>query len=140
MCTAGLAPGQRTVTGNVMTPQEIRELRSRLGCTARELADALGEDQQTVLAWERGDQFPTKRSVDGMLELDRKGPQAIARKPRRGATPAASPMQLLAEPETWRLFRKLLAYPELRREALRLADRFEEPPPQPEATGQKRDD
>ncbi|AUX21356.1 transcriptional regulator [Sorangium cellulosum] len=108
-----------------MTPEDIKELRQELGCTARELAGALGIEQETVLAWEHGDLFPTKRFVGMMAELRRKGPEAIPRKKKRAT--ARSPLQLLADPELWRLFRKLLAHPELRSAALKLAETYPEP-------------
>ena len=52
-----------------MTPEEIKALRQELSCTARELAGALDLEQDTVLAWEKGEQFPTKRYVDSMEDL-----------------------------------------------------------------------
>lgn len=108
-----------------MAPEDIKKLREELGCTARELAGALDIEQETVLAWERGDLFPTKRFVERMNELRRKGPEAIPRKKKR-ATPA-SPLQLLADPELWRLFRKLLSHPELRSSAMKLAESYPDP-------------
>ena len=44
-----------------MTPDELKALRKELSCTAKELAAALGIEQATVLAWEKGDLFPTKQ-------------------------------------------------------------------------------
>mgnify|MGYP000599985815 CR=1 FL=1 len=41
-----------------MTPAEIKGLRQELSCTAKELGVALGLEQDTVMAWERGDLFP----------------------------------------------------------------------------------
>ncbi|WP_044964518.1 helix-turn-helix transcriptional regulator [Sorangium sp. So ce281] len=108
-----------------MAPEDIKKLRQELGCTARELAGALGIEQETVLAWEHGDLFPTKRFVGMMEELRRKGPEAIPRKKRRQV--AASPLQVLADPELWRLFRKLLAHPELRSAATKLAEAYPDP-------------
>jgi transcriptional regulator with XRE-family HTH domain len=109
-----------------MAPEEIKRLREELGCTARELATALGLEQETVLAWERAELFPTKRYVAKMEELRRKGPSAIPRKPKRAAA-AASPMAVLSDPETWRLVRKLVAHAELRREVARLAEAYPDP-------------
>src|SRR6186713_3548357 len=106
-----------------MSPEDIKALRQELGCTARELAAALDLEQETVLAWERGDLFPTKRFVVLMEELRRKGPSAVPRK-RRGKGEKASPMHQLADAELWRLFRKLLAHPELRAAAQRLAESY----------------
>ncbi|UQA55042.1 helix-turn-helix domain-containing protein [Polyangium aurulentum] len=109
-----------------MAPEEIKQLREELKCTARELATALGLEQDTVLAWEQGELFPTKKLVGKMEELRRKGPSAIPRKPKRAAV-AASPMAVLSDPETWRLVRKLIAHAELRREVTKLAESYPDP-------------
>jgi transcriptional regulator with XRE-family HTH domain len=108
-----------------MAPDDIKKLREDLSCTARELAGALGIEQETVLAWERGDLFPTKRFVGMMEQLRRKGPGAIPRKKKRSSS--ASPLQLLADPELWLLFRKLLVHVELRSAVLKLADNYPDP-------------
>ena len=107
-----------------MTPEQIKSLRQELGCTARELAAALGIEQETVLAWERSELFPTKRHVDKMEELRKKGPSAIPKK-KRGAP--ASPLHALADPELWRLLRKLIAHPPLRTAVAKLAEPYEDP-------------
>jgi len=107
-----------------MAPEDIKALRQELSCTARELAAALGLEQDAVLAWERGDLFPTKRLVGKMEELRKKGPSAIPRK-KKGA--AVSPQQLLADPALWRLVRKILAHPDLRAAALKLAEPYADP-------------
>lgn len=107
-----------------MSPEDIKALRKELSCTARELATALGTDQQTVLTWERGELFPTKRYCDAMEELRRKGPGGIPRKPKRKG---ATPMQALADPALWKLVRKLLAHPELRSGAEALAESYGDP-------------
>jgi transcriptional regulator with XRE-family HTH domain len=112
----------------LMSPEEIKALRQELGCTARELATALGLDQETVLTWERGDLFPTKRLVGQMEELRRKGPSAIPKR-KRAQNPA--PLQLLASPDLWLLLRKLLAHPELRAATMKLAESYPDPTEEP---------
>ncbi|HVY45423.1 MAG TPA: helix-turn-helix domain-containing protein [Minicystis sp.] len=107
-----------------MTPDDIKALRAELGCTAKELAAALGLEQAEVLAWERGDLFPTKRLVTKMQELREKGPGAIPKR-RRGAP--ASPAKALADPELWRLVRKLSFHPELFAAARKLAEGYDDP-------------
>src|SRR5258706_8071116 len=62
-----------------VTPEEIRELRKTLSCTAKELAAALEIDQATMLAWEKGELFPTKQFVDRMRAFETKGPSSIPR-------------------------------------------------------------
>src|SRR5580658_10982987 len=109
-----------------MSPEAIKALRRELGCTARELAAALAIEQDTVLAWERSDLFPTKRHVDMMEALRKKGPSAVPRKPRRKSAPA-SPLHALADPGLWRLLRKLIAHPELRAAAEKLAEPYADP-------------
>lgn len=107
-----------------MSPEDVKALRQQLGCTARELAGALGIEQQTVLAWERGELFPTKRYCDAMEELRAKGPGAIPKKAKRKAQ---TPMAALADPEVWRIVRKVIAHPELRAQVLGLAEKYADP-------------
>jgi transcriptional regulator with XRE-family HTH domain len=109
-----------------MTPQEIVSLRAALACTPRELADALGVAPETVLGWEEETLFPTKRDVEAMHALAARGPDAIVR--RRGR-PADHPRaeELLADPDFWRIVRKLVAHPALRAHVAELADRFPDP-------------
>lgn len=109
-----------------MTGEDIKALRGELACTARELAGALGVEQEDVLAWERGERFPTKRHVDAMTKLRAAGPTAIARKPKKAAA-AADPLRGLADPELWQLLRKLLAHPALRDEVRAIAARYADP-------------
>jgi transcriptional regulator with XRE-family HTH domain len=106
-----------------MSPEDIKALRQELGCTARELAVALGIGQETVLAWEKGELFPTKRFVTKMEEIRRAGPSAIPRR-KKGEK---SPMAVLADAELWRLFRKLIAHPELRAAAMKLGESYDDP-------------
>jgi transcriptional regulator with XRE-family HTH domain len=107
-----------------MSPEDIKALRSELGCSAKDLAGALGLEQAEVLAWERGELFPTKRFVDQMNALRKKGPGAIPKKKR--GTPA-SPLHALADPAVWLLVRKLLAHPELMKEAAKLGEAYPDP-------------
>ena len=108
-----------------MTPDAIKALRQELSCTARELAAALGVDQDTIFAWERGDLFPTKKHVDRMETLRRTGPSAIPRKPKGAA--ATTPHQALADPELWKVLRKLIAHAELREAVAKLAEKYPDP-------------
>ncbi|MBM4356993.1 MAG: helix-turn-helix transcriptional regulator [Deltaproteobacteria bacterium] len=110
-----------------MTPEEIRALRKQLRCTMQELAAALEVEPRVVVAWEDAEMFPTRQYVEKMMALAEKGPGAVPRRGRRSRTDATTPMQALADPELWRLFRKLVAHPELRRQATALADGFDEP-------------
>jgi transcriptional regulator with XRE-family HTH domain len=105
-----------------MTPDALKALRKELGCTARELAAALDLDQATVLAWERGELFPTKRHVDAMAALAAKGPGAIPKKAKGG-----DPMKVLADPQLWELVRKLAAHKKLRDETMKLAAGYPDP-------------
>lgn len=109
-----------------MTPEAIRALRKRLRCTMQELAATLELEPKTVMAWEDAEMFPTKRLIERMSELDARGPEAIVRKGRRRAQ-GATPMAALADPEVWRLIRKLLAHKELRQQVSELAERFDDP-------------
>lgn len=106
-----------------MTADELKALRKELGVTARDLAGALGIEQDEVLAWERGERFPTKKFVDEMQRIRKGGPSAVPKRSRKGA----SPLEVLADPALWSVFRKLLVHEPLRKEVLRLAERYEEP-------------
>ena len=106
-----------------MTPDEIKALRASLKCTAKELAAALDLEQATVLAWEKGELFPTKQYVDKMEALRAKGPSAIPRK----AKGAVSPMAAMKDAQVWELFRKLAAHKKLRDEVAKLAEKYPDP-------------
>ena len=105
-----------------MTPEEIKALRKELVCTAKELAQALGIEQATVLAWEKGDLFPTKAFVDKMELLRSRRPAIIPTKAK-----GAEPMKVLADPALWGLVRKLVAHKKLRDEVLKLAAPYADP-------------
>jgi transcriptional regulator with XRE-family HTH domain len=116
-----------------VSPDELKELRKELACTAKELAGALGLEQATVLAWEKGELFPTKQWIDKMEALRAKGKGAIPRK-ARGPAQAQDPMKVLADPALWGLVRKLVAHKKLRDEVQKLAEPYAdpaEPPPTP---------
>lgn len=105
-----------------MTPDELKALRKDLACTAKELAQALGLEQSTVLAWEKGDLFPTKPIIDKMNALRARGPAAVPKKARGDA-----PMKVLADPVLWELMRKVVAHKKLRDEVVRLAAAYPDP-------------
>ncbi len=105
-----------------MTPDDIKALRKELSCTAKELAQAMGIEQATVLAWEKGELFPTKQYVDRMSQLRERGPSSIPKKSRGDA-----PMKVLADAALWELFRKLLAHKKLRDDVLKLASAYADP-------------
>ena len=104
-----------------MSPDDLKALRKELSCTAKELAQALDLEQATVLAWEKGELFPTKAYIDRMEAL-RKNPGAIPKKAK-----GPGPMNVLADPATWELFRKILVHKKLRDEARKLAQSYPDP-------------
>ncbi|MBS2013780.1 MAG: helix-turn-helix transcriptional regulator [Deltaproteobacteria bacterium] len=105
-----------------MTSDDLKALRKDLGCTAKELAQALGIEQATVLAWEKGDLFPTKPFIDRMEALRAKGPAAIPKKAK-----GDNPMKVLSDPALWDVVRKLLAHKKLRDEVVKLAAGYPDP-------------
>jgi transcriptional regulator with XRE-family HTH domain len=105
-----------------VTPDEIKAVRKDLACTAKELALALGIEQGTVLAWEKGDLFPTKAFIDKMEQLRARGPAAIPKKAK-----GEGPMKVLADPALWLLVRKIVAHKKLRDEVLKLASSYADP-------------
>jgi transcriptional regulator with XRE-family HTH domain len=109
-----------------VTPDEIKALRNDLSCTAKELAQALGTDQATVLSWEKGEIFPTKAWVDKMAQLRARGPASIPKKAK-----GAEPMKVLADPALWELVRKLVANKKLRDDVVKLAAAYPDPAADP---------
>jgi transcriptional regulator with XRE-family HTH domain len=105
-----------------VTPDELKALRKDLGCTAKELAAVLELDQATVLAWERGDLFPTRRYIDVMTALLAKGPGAVPKKAKAG-----DPMKALGDPLLWELVRKLAVHKKLRDDTAKLAAAYPDP-------------
>lgn len=104
-----------------MTPEDLKQLRKELGCTARDLATTLGIEQKEVLAWEAGELFPTKRFVEQMKALRAKGPSAVL-KTTKGK--AVTPTDRVADPAFWAIVRKLMLYPALFEQVSKLADTY----------------
>lgn len=92
----------------------------------QELADTLGVAPRTVVDWEDDAMFPTKQYIDRMHQLSEQGPTGV-RRSRRRRSDGMSPLQALADPELWRLLRKLIAHTELRRAVDRLAAEYDDP-------------
>jgi transcriptional regulator with XRE-family HTH domain len=105
-----------------VTPDELKALRTELKCTAKELAVALDLEQSTVMAWEKGELFPTKQYIDKMNALRAKGPSSIPRKSKGG-----NPIVTMKEPIVWELFRKLAAHKKLRDEVAKMAEKYPDP-------------
>jgi transcriptional regulator with XRE-family HTH domain len=105
-----------------MSPEELKALRKELACTAKELAAALGLEQSTVMAWEKGELFPTKQFIDKMEGFRAKGPSSIPKKAK-----SADPVKQLGDPLVWEIFRKLLAHKKLRDEVAKLASSYADP-------------
>ena len=106
-----------------MTPEELKALRVELKCTAKELARTLGLEQSTVMAWERGELFPTKAIIGEMSVLRAKGPGAIVRVSNK----KDEPLRVLGTEDFQLLLRKLLAYEQLRKAAAKLAESYADP-------------
>lgn len=105
-----------------MTADELKEARKELQCTAKELATALGLPQSEVMAWEKGELFPTKQYVDKIEALRLKGPSAIPKKAK-----SVDPMKTLNDPSFWELVRKLAAHKKLRDDAVKLSASYTDP-------------
>ena len=104
-----------------MSPEELKLARKTLACSVKELAAALEVEPSVIFAWERGEQFPTKRYVDHVHRL-LADPQSLPRK----AT-GVDPLEVLRDPDVWTMVRKLLAHPRLRAEVARLCEKYDEP-------------
>ncbi len=104
-----------------VTPDELKQLRKELGCTARDLATTLGIEQKEVLAWEAGELFPTKRFVEQMNALRAKGPGSVL-KTTKGK--AVAPTDRVSDPAFWAIVKKLLLHPALYGQVSKLAEAY----------------
>jgi len=109
-----------------VTPDQIRELREQLRCTARELAVTLGLDPGEVTAWEQGERFPTKKLVTELNQLRQLGPTAVVRK-KKPSVASVSGLPRLADPLLWELIRKLIEHPDLFSKVQALAQDYTDP-------------
>lgn len=111
-----------------MSPEDLKQLRKELTCTAKELALNLGIEPKEYAAWEAGELFPTKRHVGELEALRKKGPTSIARAPKgKGSAAQTTGMARLAEPKLWELVRKLAEHPALFDQVSKLADAYADP-------------
>jgi transcriptional regulator with XRE-family HTH domain len=106
-----------------LTPEALKAARKDLSCTAKELAQVLGLEQSVVLAWEKGELFPTKQYIDKIEALRKQGPSAIPKK----AKVATEPMKVLADPRILELLRKVISHKKLRDDVLKMADGYDDP-------------
>ncbi len=119
-----------------MSPEELKQLRKELSCTAKELALTLGIEPKELSAWEAGELFPTKRYVGELEALRKKGPTSILRAPK-GKAAAKTGMARLADAKLWELVRKLVEHPALFEQVNKLAEAYPdpaEPKAKPDAT------
>jgi transcriptional regulator with XRE-family HTH domain len=114
-----------------VTPEELKQLRKELSCTAKELATTLGIEPKEVAAWEAGELFPTKRFVAELEALRKKGPSSILRQPKGKAGAAKIGMARLADAKFWELARKLAEHPALFDQVLKLAEQYPDPAESP---------
>lgn len=56
----------------VPSPEEIRELRKRLGMTLEEMAQELGVSLQTVHLWEKGEVKPSRMAMKLLVPFFKK--------------------------------------------------------------------
>ena len=106
-----------------MQPEDVKRLRDALACSVGELAATVGVDVKTVLAWESGDLFPTKRHVDRLKALERRGPSGVH---KAAAKKAPTDLDLLGDPRFWRIVRKLIVFPELFAKVEKLSEAYDE--------------
>lgn len=119
-----------------MSPEELKQLRKELSCTAKELALTLGIEPKELAAWEAGELFPTKRYVGELEALRKKGPTSILRAAKGKAQPKTG-VARLADAKLWELVRKLLEHPALFDQASKLAEAYPDPAetkPKPDAS------
>src|SRR3954470_20205641 len=95
-----------------VSPEDLKQLRKELSCTAKELALTLGIEPKELAAWEAGELFPSNGYVGDVEALRKKGPTRILRPPK-GKAAAKTGMARLADAKLWELVRKLLEHPAL---------------------------
>ncbi len=117
-----------------MSPEELKQLRKELSCTAKELATTLGVEPKEFAAWEAGELFPTKRYVGELEALRKKGPAAILRVPKGKTASAKVGLARLADAKLWELVRKLAEHPALFEQVTKLADAYSDPAESPAKT------
>jgi transcriptional regulator with XRE-family HTH domain len=105
-----------------VTGDDIKALRKELGLSIQSLASQLKVETRTILAWESGDLFPTKRHVSALLDLTRKKDESGAL-PTPHSVEQAELVAQLENPELWALVVKLATDPVFFEEAQRLAKR-----------------
>lgn len=110
-----------------MSPEELKELRKELSCTAKELATTLGVDPKEFAAWEAGELFPTKRYIGELEALRKRGSAAVVRMPKGKNAAARVGMARLADAKLWELVRKLAEHPALFDQVAKLAEAFPDP-------------
>ena len=110
-----------------MSPEDLKQLRKELSCTAKELALTLGIEPKEYAAWEAGELFPTKRYVVELEALRKKGPSAIPRTPKGKNAVAKTGMARLSDPKLWELVRKLAEHPALFDQVSKLAEPYADP-------------
>lgn len=87
----------------------------------RKLADELGTDSSTVLAWERGELFPTRKACRQMEALRSRVPSVPASAP--SSDPDLAP---LADPRVWAVVRKLCRHDAFRQRVFELASSYDD--------------
>jgi transcriptional regulator with XRE-family HTH domain len=110
-----------------VSPEELKQLRKELACTAKELALTLGIEPKEVAAWEAGELFPTKRYVGELSALRKKGTTAVVRVAKGKAAGAKTGLARLSDPKLWELVRKLAEHPALFDQVSRLAETYADP-------------
>ena len=110
-----------------VSPEELKQLRKELSCTAKELALTLGIEPKEFAAWEAGERFPTKRYVAELEALRQKGPSSIQRAPKGKGANAKTGMARLSDPKLWELVRKLVEHPALFDQVSKLAETYTDP-------------
>jgi transcriptional regulator with XRE-family HTH domain len=108
-----------------MQPEDVRRIREALACSLGQLAAAVGVDVKTLLAWESGDQFPTKRHADRLKALEAEGPSAI----KKSSKSAPTGPDLLADPRFWSVVRKLATNRDFFAAVAQMAERYEDDVP-----------
>jgi len=125
--------------------RRIKALREELGLSVSQLARELSVDVKTILSWEAGRTFPTKKHADkleGLATADTDSEDrvsearpvadsAIAERGtgEQGQVRGDDLEDAVLDHDTWRVVQKLLLYPDLLRSVQDLCASYPDPPP-----------
>jgi DNA-binding transcriptional regulator YiaG len=106
-----------------VTGDDVKALRKELRLSIQALATSLKVEARTILAWEAGDLFPTKKHASAMLALVAQRKADERPSPSSNSESNDDALSQLKNPELWDLVARLATDPEFFATVQRLAKR-----------------